>query len=621
MNECYFMNIDSSVATDEVPVNGKFMPADSFNFDQSYRKYWTRFEVQNLDNHENDIQFFLGLSETYILYELVDGKWVKHSIGTFESRKISKAIAGPGKTLLSQALLHFKPNETRTFYGYLDRKSGETQAKRDAKISPRLISAEIWASKVKLSEKIWNFIFGCFAILFLYHIVFYYVTRDSAYLYFCLFVLTISIPYLTLVYDVFMEPKYSASLFFGISGQVAAFYFHFTRKILDLKKIMPKWDRFLRISANVKFMLVFTYIAAHLYTNNIFIILSILGPALIFELVVIVLLVINLFRTRDRLSGVFAAGSVVVWALLLYLIIIGNSDPESSFTPQIYPYKYASSAGSFVLYSLFFAMILSYRARLNEIEKKKAKDQLIEQLQKNKNLQEKVNRELEIKVAERTQTIEEERQKTEGLLLNVLPKSVVMEMKEFGKTEPKFYEKTTVLFGDFVGFTNISAALSPSELVTKLDFFFKNFDAILIKYHIEKIKTIGDAYMCICGVPEPHDDHAYQAIKAAIEMQEFMQSYNQSHPEESPWIMRIGINSGPVVAGVIGDFKFSYDIWGDTVNTAARMEQNSEAGRINVSETTYQIVKDRFNFSERGLISAKNKGQLNMYFVENKIVG
>lgn len=209
--------------------------------------------------------------------------------------------------------------------------------------------------------------------------------------------------------------------------------------------------------------------------------------------------------------------------------------------------------------------------------------------------------------------ISEEKKKSDQLLLNILPEEVAAELKKNGFAEAKHYEEVTVLFTDFVGFTRISETLSPKELVAEIDSYFSEFDRIMTENEIEKIKTIGDAYMAVCGLPLVNSEHAVKILKAAKEIQQFVV---KKKSEGGLFDIRIGINTGSVVAGIIGIKKYAYDIWGDTVNTAARMESNSESGRINISESTYELVKSEFPCTYRGEIEAKNKGMIKMYFVD-----
>ncbi|MCC6413898.1 MAG: tetratricopeptide repeat protein [Saprospiraceae bacterium] len=220
-------------------------------------------------------------------------------------------------------------------------------------------------------------------------------------------------------------------------------------------------------------------------------------------------------------------------------------------------------------------------------------------------------------LAAKNVVIEHEKERADNLLKNILPESVAEELKTNNSVQPVRYESVSVLFTDFKGFTQIAERLSPEDLVAELDACFRLFDSICAKYGLEKIKTIGDAYMCAGGLPEPNVTHAVDAVGAALEMQsKLAELMNKKTREGKPrFDMRVGIHTGPVVAGVVGSHKFAYDIWGDAVNTAARLEQSGEPGRVNISEATYLLVKDRFECQFRGNLSAKNKGEIAMYFV------
>ena len=212
--------------------------------------------------------------------------------------------------------------------------------------------------------------------------------------------------------------------------------------------------------------------------------------------------------------------------------------------------------------------------------------------------------------------IEEEKHRSDSLLLNILPEETAQELKDNGKVEAKQFNAVTVLFTDFKGFTQYSENLSPQALVETLGTYFSKFDEIIQRHGLEKIKTIGDAYMCAGGLPFPSEDHAHKMIQAAFEIAEFVAAAkNNEKASEMTFDIRIGINTGPVVAGVVGTKKFAYDIWGDTVNVASRMESMSEPGKINISENTYALIKDDFDCEYRGEIEAKNRGKLKMYFV------
>ena len=216
--------------------------------------------------------------------------------------------------------------------------------------------------------------------------------------------------------------------------------------------------------------------------------------------------------------------------------------------------------------------------------------------------------------------IAEEKERSEELLLNILPKETADELKEFGSAKAKSYDLVSVLFTDFKGFTMISEILTPEELVAEIDYCYKEFDRIIDKFNIEKIKTIGDAYMCAGGLPVVNKSHAGNTVDAALEIRDFMLLYKKQREAEGKqgFEIRIGIHTGPVVAGIVGIKKFAYDIWGDAVNTAARMESSGSIGKVNVSGFTYGIIKDDFNCEYRGKVAAKNKGEIEMYYVEKK---
>lgn len=227
------------------------------------------------------------------------------------------------------------------------------------------------------------------------------------------------------------------------------------------------------------------------------------------------------------------------------------------------------------------------------------------------------SRKANIIISKANETINEEKQVSENLLLNILPAHVADELKRKGNVDAKQFDNVTILFTDFVNFTITAEKLTPAELVAELHTCFKAFDEIVGKYKIEKIKTVGDAYLAAAGLPDPNSNHAADIVSAAIEIRDFMKNRKEELGDRTFGI-RLGVNSGTVVAGIVGVKKFAYDIWGDAVNTAARMEQNSEHFKINISNSTYQLIKDSFACSYRGEIGAKNKGMLSMYFVEHK---
>ncbi len=210
-----------------------------------------------------------------------------------------------------------------------------------------------------------------------------------------------------------------------------------------------------------------------------------------------------------------------------------------------------------------------------------------------------------------------EQQRSDNLLLNILPAETAAELKNTGSSKARNFNEVTVMFTDFKNFSQASEKLSAEELVHEINYLYSSFDTIISTYHIEKIKTIGDSYMAASGLPVENETHAEDTVRAALDIQQFISNYNDQKSKQGMpcFEIRIGIHTGPVVAGIVGIKKFAYDIWGDTVNIASRMESSGEAGKINISGTTYDIVKDKFTCVYRGKILAKNKGEIDMYFV------
>lgn len=218
-----------------------------------------------------------------------------------------------------------------------------------------------------------------------------------------------------------------------------------------------------------------------------------------------------------------------------------------------------------------------------------------------------------------------EKGKSDKLLLNILPEKVAHDLKEDGYTTPEKYDNVTVFFSDFINFTDRSSKINPRLLIDELNDIFTSFDEIMEKNSCERIKTIGDAYLSVCGLPKPDDNHVINIIDSAIEIIDYLKQRNASKPNGLTWQMRIGIHSGEVVAGVVGRKKFIYDVFGDTVNTASRMETNGESMKINISETTHSLLNEKYIdailpyiFEERPSVQIKGKGNCNMYFLTKR---
>jgi class 3 adenylate cyclase len=247
---------------------------------------------------------------------------------------------------------------------------------------------------------------------------------------------------------------------------------------------------------------------------------------------------------------------------------------------------------------------------INEADYKKTIEK-IEQLERE-------NAELKLLKKNSEENFKKEKENSEALLLNILPWKTAKELKETGKAIPKYFPNASVLFTDFKDFTLSCENLTPFELVDTLHFYFKQFDEIVTKYGLEKIKTIGDSYLCVGGIPMVDKQHPFKIVMAALEIQKLMNYYNEEELKvgKEAWKLRVGIHTGGLITGVVGEKKFAFDVWGDTVNIAARMESSGEVGKVNISESTYELVKDYFEFTSRGMIEVKNKGKIKMYFVD-----
>lgn len=305
--------------------------------------------------------------------------------------------------------------------------------------------------------------------------------------------------------------------------------------------------------------------------------------------------------------------SVFITAMINGGVIISGDDFLSIILQVFVALAILSIPGSMSVYLAwnFGAINKDLAQQLEQV--KILSKRTLEQEQEKQRLLEIRREELEKLVDERTHELQVEKKKSDDLLRNILPEEVAEELKNKGSADARQFDEVTVLFTDFVNFSKLSENLSPKALVAEIDKCFKAFDEISGKYGLEKIKTIGDAYLAVAGIPQYDPDHAVKAIRAAIAMRDFIADYRARN---GIFEIRIGLHSGPVVAGIVGIKKFAYDIWGDTVNTAARMEQHGEAGKINISGVTRELARDHFVFKYRGKVPAKNKGEIDMYFVQ-----
>lgn len=333
-------------------------------------------------------------------------------------------------------------------------------------------------------------------------------------------------------------------------------------------------------------------------------------------------LIIRAMIRREK-SAFIVGGGVLTFFVFVIMVIVFNildslniADPDQLFGDKFMGYvlgfifiSFPISISAYLAWE-FASTNLRLVKQFDEV--KRLSDINLKQEQEKQQILQDQNDLLEKQVDERTFELQKEKQKTENLLLNILPHEVAEELKENGSSEAKYYDEVSVLFTDFVNFTQSSEKLGAEKMLVELNECFTAFDLIMEKHGLEKIKTIGDAYLAVCGLPIKNENHAHQTVLVALDIIDFIEERKKTNPNTLD--IRIGINSGSLIAGIVGVKKFAYDIWGDTVNTAARMEQNSEKGKINISESTYQLVKEKVNCEYRGKIHTKGKGDMDMYF-------
>jgi class 3 adenylate cyclase len=461
---------------------------------------------------------------------------------------------------------------------------------------------------------------GIYVVMFLYNLFIYISTREKSYIYYLLFILGLT--YMTLnnagyavsIFGSWFDnfPRWRGPIESMVSAFDTAIAILFTIEFLETRKHLPFWHKVLRI---LLAGICVTFV-------GIQVLFDVFKPiaALLMILILISFLSVGIQSVRKKvpsapyylLAYIFSIAGTLVLALALLDVL-----PLNAFT-----YNYSMPTGN-ALQILFFSFALANRINVLKQSNEESQKQIIIQLKENERLQLVATQELEEKVAERTkevveqkEVIQAEKEKSENLLYNILPQTIAKELIETGSTKPARYEEVSILFTDFVDFTNISASIPPARLVQELNDIFFEFDDIITEMGLEKIKTIGDSYMAVSGLPIERKDHAILCVRAAQAMLKCIEERNEHSAIK--WHIRAGIHSGPVVAGVVGKQKFTFDLWGDTVNMASRMESNGMPGSVNLSAYTYDLVRHDVDCAYRGKIDVKGKGIVDMYYVEAK---
>lgn len=590
---------DSKSISDPIEVyKQKFLlfKGGDVNFGTNKATYWFRCTIDNQTSDDRLVfEFAYPLLDSLDVYLMKDGIPVWHRAGGFAYSMMTADIRHP-RHLFYLPIPQGNQGEllirVRTHASYQ---------------VPMTISTESKSLEQETSTGVMQGIYyGILLVMIFYNLFIYFSLREITYVYYSVSILFSLLFFLGfnghLRFWFFPEQidlnLHSMKVIMGLLSASSATFAH---AFLDLKKYSKFMSAILRgiAVAGVSLTILCFFIPLHLSVM--------LNTYLIMINAVSMLAAGTIAWFNGNKSArlfVLAWTSYLIGALLLIFRNLGIL-PANAFT------THAANYGS-ALEVVLLSLALADKYRLIRAEKEAAQSALIE-VQKN------ITATLERKVSERTRQLQEETEKTEKLLLNILPAPVAKELKESGQYTAKRHQEVTVMFTDFVNFTQISEQLIPEILVFELDTHFKAFDAIIDRHGIEKIKTIGDAYLCAAGLHNDAD-HAQRICKAALEIRDYMNKSNAAkNPDEQLFELRLGIHSGPLVAGVVGDKKFAYDIWGDTVNTAARMEQNSENGKINISHDTFELIKTQFTCTERGFLPAKNKGELRMYFLDSKL--
>lgn len=592
---------------DEILSSGiqqKFAPysQDTPNFGSTTDAFWLKMEF--LKEEEGDFYLHIGSAfiDSIALYAVAEGQ-VKEIQLTGDNLPFSSREVKVSNFLLP---LNIDKGQSQTYYL-------KVTTLQPFFFPLRVGTLQTFMEDNHLLDLIQGIYFGFMILIILYNFFLYFSTKERIYLFYVAYVFSITW-FMSTVYQYIFEfvwPNYPSLNNYAVMSTALTILTatFFTRAFLDTKQRAPVLHKF----SNV-FIILGGVIILGLFTPYKIQSL-ILAQGTVFIMAVFFLITGIVTLKNGYLPAKYY---LLAWGFLIFGFI-GAILETVNFLPVVYYFNYMQLGSAIEVTLLSFA--LADRINLYKKEREIAQAEAVKAAEDKADFIQKQNLILEEKVKERTQelshslaVIEEEKKKSDMLLLNILPFETAVELKETGKATPKYYNSVSVLFTDFAGFSKIAESLDASELVGELDDIFRGFDEIVKRHGLEKIKTIGDAYMAAGGISGT-EFHPINSVKAALEMQEFLNKKFQAIMGEK-WQMRCGIHTGPVTAGVVGKDKFAYDIWGSTVNLAARMESNSIPGKVNVSEATYQLVKDVFYCIPRGKIEAKNLGMVNMYFVD-----
>ncbi len=575
--------------------------------------YWFKWVViSNLDSDTNKLLSLGGstsIAEMIVEYPDSTSKVQKTGLNIAASQRSIRALGGSFMLFLPKGKKITLWLKTKQFYypRFVTFKFGD------------VLPVVLRKSQTNFQEAL---IHGGLWMIFLYNLILLFINRDRAYFYYLgyLFVSNVLIMFTTFAHQFYIGEylEYEAYIYFGLLGNIAIWYMAFIRKFMETKRYLPRLDAW--ALGYLRFRIVWIVVVLALYGMGVFsyIVCSwVVNTTIIIDIIFGVGMALQRNKTENKDVNIFlSSGSYCLFVGGGLSTLLPTFGMSTDF--NIGDWNFAYFEVGLYAQVIIFSIGLSMRSRKIEQEKRQAQEQLLKLITDQ-------NTVLEQKVQERThelkqtlELVETERAKSDKLLLNILPTETAHELKEKGQATPKHYDLITVLFTDFKGFTLVAEKMTPQEVIENLNTCFYALDLICDKYGLEKIKTIGDSYMCAGGLPTANTTNPVDVVQAGLEMQGFMEAWKAEKEAQGlpAWELRLGIHSGEAVAGVVGKNKFAYDIWGDTVNLASRMESSGEVGKVNISEATYALIKDKFQCTHRGAIDAKNKGKVEMYFVE-----
>ncbi len=575
--------------------------------------FWARFTLNNPTDHPLMLEIAqAGLPDCDLYFRDDSGRVVLKKAGSntvFHEREVKSSFQ----------VFPLPPGQ-RDYYVRLTTNSGPIPLRIDA--------PQAYEDKANFQKFIYGIYLGLMLFVLLSNIFYFISLRETLYLVNALLVLIFTCYSMVVVdgFVVYFFPKvdmlfwYTAIPAFGVTVQTI-----YCLWFLEVKKYRPRLYQAVSV-------LIVVYALWFLLKN--FLSFPIQQPIntlqALLSFIVMGYVGVKVGKSGNRFGYYFALTYFVYFLLVLAeAMYINTGKPE-----YILGLSYSGHATVFEALLLTFLLTKRFEWEKDEVEKKRreAQDELIEQIRENERIVRDQNIILEEKVKQRTtdliranddlnvslNTVEVERAKSDKLLLNILPSVIAEELKESGKTEPLTIKRASVLFTDFKEFTSKAQHFSAEELVEELNVCYEQFDNICAHYGVEKIKTIGDSYMAAGGLPLPSADSVENTVRAALRMAAFIVERKRERERQGkPYFeMRTGIHTGPVVAGVVGKHKFQYDIWGDTVNLASRMESSGEVGRVNISGHTKALLGDRFGCIPRGEVNVKGLGLVEMYWVQ-----